>query len=139
MMDEEDRPKGNVTGGMGIVAGRDASIGDVSGTIIITNNSQVQLIKQNDLEEIRENLLEFQSGIDKLGLKPDDQNIVKGDISSAIKETNEEKPQPLEIKKRFESAIQTIKKAGKTISNVSELYEPAKKIAKIFGIASILI
>ena len=134
-MTEEDKPEGNVTGSTGITTGRDSNIGDISGTFIIANNSQVQLIKQNDLKELRKNLFEFQNGIDKLGLESDEHDIVSANINSAIKEAEKEEPQPSKIQGRFESAIKTIKEAGKTISNISELYEPAKKIAKLFGIA----
>jgi len=59
---------------------------------------------------------------------------VNGEISAAIIEANEEKPVLSEIKKKFESAINTVKKAGKEINEISELYEPAKKIAKLVGI-----
>lgn len=134
-MTEENKPEGKVVGGAGIAAGGNVTIGDVSGQIATGENiNQVQAIEQKDLKEIRESLLEFQRGIDKLGLETNDQNIVNGDINSAIKETQEEKPQPSKIKERFENAIETINKARKSFSNISELYEPAKKIATILGI-----
>ena len=138
-MDEEDRPKGNVMGGTGITSAGDVTFGDNSGQVGIgqnINQSQVQSINQTDLKELKENLFEFHKGIDKLGLESDDHDIVSANINSAIKEGEKEEPQLSKIKGRFESAIETLKEAGKTISNVSELYEPAKKIAKILGIAA---
>lgn len=136
-MTEENKPEGRVNGGSGIAAGGNVTIGDVSGQFASGENITIthyQSINQADFKEIRESLLEFQRGIDKLGLETDDQNIVNGNISSAIKETKEERPQPSKIKERFESAIETINKAKKSISNISELYKPAKKISKILGI-----
>ncbi|MBE9541961.1 MAG: hypothetical protein IMF01_06550, partial [Proteobacteria bacterium] len=38
------------------------------------------------------------------------------------------------IKERFVSIIGTVKDAGKSIKDISELYEAAKKIAPILGI-----
>ena len=134
-MTEENKPEGKVVGNTGITAGGNFTIGDVSGQFAVGENiNQVQSIKQNDLEEIRENLLEFQRGIDKLGLEPDDQNIVNGNLSAAVKEAKKDEPQPSKIRQYFEAAIQTTKDAGRAISSVSELYEPAKKIATILGI-----
>ena len=139
-MIEENKPEGKVVGGTGIIAGGNVTFSDVSGQFAVGENiTQVQSIAQNDLKELRENLLEFQKGIDKLGLEPADQNIVNANISSAIQEAEKEEPHSSKIKERFESAINIVKEAGKTISNVSELYEPAKKIAKMFGIALTLL
>lgn len=124
-----------VRGGSGITAGGDVSIGDVSGPMVIgDHNTLIQSIGQTDLEELRKSLLDFQNGIEKLGLPPNYENIVNGDISSAIIEAEEKKPGLAVVKQKFESAINTAKKAGKTITEISELYEPAKKIASILGI-----
>jgi len=98
-----------------------------------------QSISINDLEDLRRNLLEFQEGLAKLDLPTDDQNIVNGDISAAIKEANEENPEPSKIRTRFESAINTVREAGRTVKDVSELYDPAKKIAGLVGMASALL
>ena len=139
IMTEENKPEGKVTGGPGITAGGNVTFGNISGQFAVGSNINqvnIQSINQTDLKELRENLLEFQKGIRKLGLDPDDQNSVNGNISTAVIEAKKEKPQLSKIKQYFENAIEVIKEAGKTISSISELYEPAKKIAKILGIAA---
>jgi len=119
----------------GIAAGRNVNIGNVSGQVAIGKNIiQTQSIGQVDLEELRKSLLDFQKRIANLGLSSEDQSIINGDINAAIKEANKEKPVLLKIKERFESSVNTIKEAGKTIKDISELYETATKIAKLVGI-----
>jgi hypothetical protein len=136
-MTEDNNSEGKVTGGSGIVTGGNATFGNISGQFAVgANINMVQSISQPDLKELRESLLEFQKGINKLGLDPDHQNVINGDISTAVIEVKKEKPQVSEIKQCFEKAIQMVKGAGKTISSVSELYEPAIKIAKLLGIAA---
>lgn len=130
----------NVSGIGGINAGGDINIGDNSGQIAIgNNNTQNQTtyisIRQNDLEEIKKGLLDFQNGISSLGLPINYQNVVTGEISAAILEAEKEKPEVSRIKEKFESAISTVKNAGKTVQDISELYEPAKKVAKLVGLA----
>ena len=112
-----------------ITAGRDVIIVEGDHSTIHT-----QSISINDLEDLRRNLLEFQEGVANLDLPTDDQNIVNGDISAAIKEASKENPEPSKIKRRFESAINTVREAGRTVKDVSALYDPAEKIAKIVGI-----
>lgn len=138
-MTDVNTPVGNITGGSGIIAGGNVTFGNNSGQTAVGSNinqSQFQSINQTDLKELRENLLEFQNEIRRLGLDPDFQSSVNGDISKAVIEAKKEKPEPSKIKQYFEAAIQTIKDTGEAISNISELYEPAKKIAKILGIAA---
>ncbi len=138
-MTEEDKPKKNVIGGPGITSAGDLTFGNVSGQVGIgqsINQSQVQLINQTNLKELRESLLEFQKEIVRLGLDSDYQNIVNGDISKAVIEAKKEKPEPSKIRQYFEAAIQTTNDAGRAMSSISELCEPAKKIAKILGIAT---
>jgi hypothetical protein len=135
-MTEEHEYNKNVTGGTGITAGGDVSIGDVSGQFGAGEHiEQIQTIGQTDLEELRKSLNDFQKGIAKLGLSSNYQNVVNGEISAAIIEAEKEKPAPSKIKEKFESAINTVKEAGKAINGISELYEPAKKIAKLAGIS----
>ncbi len=135
MADEQKSDK-NVTGGTGITAGGNVSFGNINGNFAVGSNIvQTQSIGQADLEELRKSLLEFQKGIARLNLSPAYQNVVNGDVSAAIIEADEDKPAMPKIKDRFESAINIIKKAGKTIKDISELYEPATKIAKLVGIA----
>lgn len=138
-MTEEDKPKVNAMGGPGITSAGDVTFGDISGQAGIGNNiniTRVEPIDQTDLKELRESLLEFQNEIRRLGLDPDYQSSVNGDISKAVIEAKKEKPEPSKIRQYFEAAIRTIKDTGEAISSISELYEPAKKIAKILGIAA---
>ena len=138
MMEEHESDK-KVVGGAGITAGGDVNIGDVSGQVVIGKNiAQNQSIAQTDLNDLMESLLKFQKGLTKLNLPTDDQNIVTGDISAAIKEANKDKPELSNIKMRFESIVNTVKEAGKTIKDISELYEPAKKIASLVGMALLI-
>jgi hypothetical protein len=117
-----------------ITAGRDVIIVKGDNSTIHT-----QSISINDLEDLRRNLLEFQEGIAKLNLPTDDQNIVNGDISAAIKEASKENPEPSKIRTRFESAINTVRESGRTVKDVSSLYDPATKIFKLLGVASTLL
>jgi hypothetical protein len=134
MVEEREYSK-NVTGGTGITAGGDVTVGDVSGQFGAGSGIvQTQSIGQADLEELRKSLLDFQKEVAKLNLSSEDQNIVSGKISEAVKEAKKETPILSKIKESFESAINTVKEAGKTIKDISELYEPAKKIAKLVGI-----
>ncbi|MCO5383475.1 MAG: hypothetical protein NHB15_16530 [Methanosarcina barkeri] len=137
-MVEEDQTKGNVMGGPGITSGGDVTFGNSSGQVGIGQNidqSLFQSINQTNLRELRESLLEFQKEIGRLGLDPNYQNIINGDISKAVIEAKKEQTEPSKIRQYFEAAIQTTKDAGRAISSISELYEPAKKIAKILGTA----
>lgn len=142
IMIEDNKSEGKVTGGLGIVAGGNLTFGNNSGQFAAgknINQFQIQSISQPDLKELRENLLEFQKGINKLGLDPDYQNSVNGNISTAVIEIKKEDPQLPEIKQCFEKAIKMIKGVGKSIESISELYEPAKKIATILGIGASLL
>lgn len=135
-MNEEKELGKKVMGGPGIAAGGDVTFGDVSGQVAIGKNiKQVQTLKQTDLEELRKSLLAFQEQVAQLGLSPNYQNVVNGVISAAIIEADEDKPAISKIKEGFESALNTIKKAGQTIEEASALYEPAKKIAQLVGVS----
>ena len=131
----EESKSGRLNGGSGITAGGTVTFGNVNGQVAIGENIiQTQSIGQVDLEKLRKSLLDFQNEIAKLDLTPNYQNVLNGEISAAIIEADEEKPSLSEIKNKFENAINTVKKAGKKINEISELYEPAKKIAKLVGI-----
>jgi hypothetical protein len=135
-MGEEQKSDKKVMGGPGITAGGNVSFGDVSGQVATGEHiEQIQTIEQLDLEELRKSLLDFQKGIAQLGLSANYQNVVNGAISAAIIEAEEEKPVISKIKEGFESALSTIKKAGKTIQETSALYEAAKKIAQLVGVS----
>ena len=134
-MAEEPESDAKVVGGAGITAGRDVEIGDVSGQVAIGEHiTQIQSISTTEVEDLRKSLRDFQEGLAKLNLPTDDQNIVTGDISAAIKEAGKDDPELSTIKMRFKSIIDTVKGAGRTIRDLSELYEPAKKIAKVVGV-----
>lgn len=135
-MSEEQESGKKVVGGSGINAGGDVTFGDVSGQVAIGEHiDQIQTIEQTDLEELRKSLLAFQEQVAHLGLSPNYQNVVNGAISAAVIEAEEDKPALSKIKEGFESALNTIKKAGKTIQETSELYDLAKKIAKLLGMS----
>lgn len=134
MMTEEQESGKKVIGGSGITASGNVHISSVSGHVTIGDITQTQIISQIDLKDLMNNLREFQKGIPKLDLTSEDQSIVNGEISAAIKEAKKDKLGPSKIRERFESIISTIKDAGKTLKDISELYEPAKKIATVLGI-----
>ncbi len=123
-----------VSGRSGINVGGNVSIGDVSGQVAIGENISLTKIGGADIEKLRKGLLDFQKGLTKLDLSEEDKSIINGDISAAIKESKKDKPRLSMIKDRFESTIDIIKESGKTIQNISELYEPAKKLAKLVGL-----
>ena len=134
-MEEDHKSDKKGAGSAGINGGGNVNIGNVSGQVAIGKNIvQTQFIGQTDLEELKKSLLEFQKGVVKLGLSSEDQSIINGDISAAIKEANKEMPILSKIKERFGNAVSTIKEAGKTIKDISEFYETATKIAKLIGV-----
>ena len=131
-MTEEQESDKKVSGGSGITAGGNVSINGVSGQVAI--GEDIIQISQTNLKNLLDSLLEFQKGVPKLDLSPEDQNIVNGEISAAIKEAKKDKPALSKIKERFGSIIRTVKEAGKSIKDISEFYEAAKKIAPILGL-----
>ena len=134
MMTEEQKSGKKVIGGPGITASGDVHIIDISGQLAIGKDiTQTQIMSQPDIKDLVNNLREFKNGVPKLDLPSEDQSIVNGEISVAIKEAKKDKPALTKIRERFESIISTIEGAGKTIKDISELYEPAKKIATILG------
>lgn len=139
-MTEEPESDKKVVGGPGITSGGNVTIGDVSGQLAIGENiTQTQTLSATNLEELRTSLSDFKKGLAELDLQSANQNIAEGNIDLAIDEAKKDKPELSKIKEKFESAINTVKEAGKTINNISELYEPAKKIVKILGIGIALL
>ena len=133
-MTEEESDK-KVSGGPGITAAGDVSVSIGSGQAAIGENiTQTQIISPTDLKDLINSLHEFQKGVPKLDLTPEDQSIVNGEISAAVKEAKKDKPALSKLKERFVSIISTVKEADKSIKDISELYEAAKKIAPILGI-----
>ena len=138
-MTEKPESDAKVVGGAGITAGRDIEIGDVSGQVAIGEHiTQIQSISTTEMGDLRKSLRDFQKGLAKLNLPTDDQNIVTGDISAAIKEAGKDDPELSTIKMRFKSIIDTVTGAGRTMGDISELYEPAKKIASLIGMSLLI-
>ena len=138
-MTEKPESDAKVGGGTGITAGGSVEIGAVSGQVAIGEHiTQIQSISTTEMEDLRKNLRDFQKELAKLNLPTEDQNIVTGDISAAIKEAGKDDPELSTIKMRFKSVIDTVKGAGRTIKDISELYEPAKKIASLIGMSLLI-
>ena len=133
-MTEEPESDKKVSGGSGITTTGDVHISVGSGQLGIGKGITQTQISQTDLKDLRDSLLELQKGVPELDLTPEDQSIVNGEISAAIKEAKKDKPVVSKIKERFVSIIGTVKDAGKSINDISELYEAAKKIAPLLGI-----
>jgi hypothetical protein len=131
-MPEEESDK-RIIGGFGITAGGNIQISGVRGQLAIGEYITQTQISQADLKDLLDSLHNFQKGIPELDLSPEDQSIVNGELSAAIKEAKQEKPALSRIKARFVSAIRTVKEAGKSIKDISELYKAAEKIAPILG------
>jgi hypothetical protein len=111
----------------------------VSGQVAIGEHiTQIQSISTTEMEDLRKSLRDFQKGLAKLNLPTDNQNIVTGNISAAIKEAGKDDPELSTIKMRFKSIIDTVEGAGRTIRDISELYEPAKKIASLIGMSLLI-
>lgn len=127
----------NAKGSTRITVDGNVTLGDVSGQFAIGKNiTQTQSISITNLNDLRTSLLDFQNGLAKLDFSAEDKDIVKGDISGAIKEAKKEKPVLSKIKDRFENIINTIKETGTAIKDISDLYDPAKNIAKLVGIST---
>jgi len=138
-VEPEEERRGRRFGGGGITAAGDLTI-NVNGPLAVGENiAQIQSISINDLEDLRRNLLDFQTGLANLNLPTDDQSIVNGDISAAIKEASKENPEPSTIRTRVESTINALRESGRTVKDVSVLYDPAIKIFKLLGVASALL
>lgn len=135
-MSEENGSKNIGDKGYGINAGGDVHIGDISGQFAIgTNISQVQYSSNIDIEELKKSLLAFHEELIKLDISSEDQEIINGDMSAALKEAGKEEPKLQKIKSRVENVIETLKDAGKTVKNISELYGSIKIAATLLGIA----
>lgn len=112
--------------------------GNILGQNII-GNKNTQTMNQSsptvDIEKLKKSLIAFQEELDKLDLSPEDQGIVKGDVSAALKEAGKEEPNLPNIKKRVENIIETLKDAGKTVKNISEICSSLKIAAGLLGVA----
>lgn len=135
-MYEENVSKNMRDKGYGINAGGDVNIGDISGQFAIgTNISQVQTSSTIDIEELKKSLLDFKEELIKLDISSEDQGIINNDMSAALKEAGKEEPKLQKIKSRVENVIETLKDAGKTVKNISEICGSVRIVAGLLGIA----
>ena len=134
-MSEENESKNMRDKGYGISAGGDVHIDNVSGQFAIgTNIPQVQSSSTIDIEELKKSLFAFQEELVKLDISSEDQEIINGDMSTALKEAGKEEPKLQKIKSRVENVIETLKDAGKTVKNIAELCGSIKIAATLLGI-----
>jgi DNA-binding transcriptional regulator GbsR (MarR family) len=123
---------------VGVKAGGNITIGNNSGQLAIGNNiKQIQITKTKtltleDKKALFDNLEQFQKEITKLNLSIDEKVSINNDVISVAKEAEKEKPDESKIQARFQSALETIKKAGDTLDTVSK-WEWTKRIVKILG------
>jgi hypothetical protein len=122
-----------ITGGTGITAGGDVTIGDVSGQVAIGENiPQTQTLSSSDKKDLLNSLIEFRKEIARLDISDDEKSTINGDINAAIREAEKEKPDPSKIKSRFEGALDTVNEVGDTIEKVSG-WEWTKKVISTLG------
>ena len=134
MSDESDSKKmGNVNYGINAIGG--LSISDNSGRLAVGKNiSQFQSSSIVDIEKLKKSLIDFREELAKLDLSPENQDIIKGDVSAALKEAGKDNPKLPTIKSRVENIIETIKDAGVTVKNIAEICGSLKIAAVLFGI-----
>jgi hypothetical protein len=119
----------------GVNASGDVNIGDISGQFAIGKNiSQFQSSSTVDIEKLKKSLLDFREEFDKLDISSENQDIIKGDVSAALKEAAKDEPKLPIIKSRIESIIETLKDAGIAVKNISEICGSLKIAAGMFGI-----
>jgi hypothetical protein len=134
MSDEPDSENmGNVN--YGINTSGNVTIGDVSGQFAMGKNiSQVHSSSTIDIEKLKKNLLDFKEELSNLDLSPENQEIIKGDVSAALKEAGKDNPKLPNIKSRIENVIETLKDTGVTVKNIAEICGSLKIAAGLFGI-----
>ena len=121
----------------GVSVSGNITIGDIHGQFAMGENiTQKQYKHVQDIEELQKYLLDFQKLLDELNLPAEDKEIIKGDISAAIRETKKDKPEISKIRQRFEDTIDTLKEAGETVTSISGLYPLAKTIAGFIGLST---
>lgn len=119
----------------GVSVSGNITIGDVNGQLAIGEKiAQNQYKYVIDVQDIQNNLLSFIKLLDELNLPTEDMEIIKGDISAAIRETKKDEPDILKIKQFFGNAIDILKEAGETVTSISSLYPLAKTIAGFVGL-----
>jgi hypothetical protein len=87
-----------------------------------------------DLEQLRKNLLVFREELAKLDLSSENQEIIKNDVNAALIEARKEEPKTQKVKARVESVFETLKDAGKTVKNVTEVCGSLKTVINLLGI-----
>jgi hypothetical protein len=134
-MSEESDSKNTGNVNYGINASGDVNIGDVGGQLAFGKNiSQSQSSSTVDIEKLKKSLLDLREELTKLDLSSENKDIIKGDVSAALKEAGKDNPKLPTIKSRVESIIETLKDAGVTLENVSKICGSLKIAAGIFGI-----
>ncbi|AKB51260.1 hypothetical protein MSBRW_2007 [Methanosarcina barkeri str. Wiesmoor] len=123
-----------VLGGTGITAGENVIFENINSPIAVGANINISL---SDIEDLKRDLLAFKEAISKSNLLPEDKTIAEGDITAAIKESENETPKLEKITKRVVSAIETIQETGKKMEEYG-LFDIASKIAKRLAISAIL-
>lgn len=123
-----------VLGGTGITAGENVIFENINSTIAVGANINISLL---DIEDLKNDLLAFKEAISKSNLLPQDKTIAEGDITAAIKESENETPKLEKITKRVISAIETIQETGKKMEEYG-LFDIASKVAKKLAISAIL-
>jgi hypothetical protein len=125
--------KKSVKKGIEITARHDVTFVGVSGQVALGKNiSQTQTLSREDQKNLYNNLLQFQKEIAKINLSAKESIKINRNLSAAIKETEKEQPNTLNVLRRFLCALATIKEVGNTIECVSK-WEWTKKILKILG------
>lgn len=134
-MSEESDSKnmGNVN--YGINTSGNVTIDNITGQFAMGKNiSQVQSLSTVDIEKLKKSLLDFKEEFSNIDLSPEYQDIIKGDVSAALKEAGKDNPKLPNIKSRIENVIDTLKDAGVTVKNIAEICGSLKIAAGIFGI-----
>jgi hypothetical protein len=124
-----------VLGGTGITAGENVIFENINSPIAVGANINISF---SDIEDLKQDLLAFKEAISKSNLLPEeDKTIAEGDITAAIKESENETPKLEKITKRVVSAIETMQETGKKMEEYG-LFDIASKVAKRLAISAIL-
>lgn len=125
--------KAALSSGVSVIG--DINIGDVTGQLAIGEKiTQNQNKCVPDIQELQNYLLNFKKFLDELNLPIEDKEIIKGNISAAIRETKKYEPDISKIKQCFENAIDILKETGETVTSISGIYPLAKIIAGFVGL-----
>ncbi|AKB57554.1 hypothetical protein [Methanosarcina barkeri] len=123
-----------VLGGTGITAGENVIFENINSPIAVGANINISF---SDIEDLKQDLLAFKEAISKSNLLPENKTIAEGDITAAIKESENETPKLEKITKRVVSAIEIMQETGKKMEEYG-LFDIASKVAKRLAISAIL-